>query len=122
MNITGKYLKVWKIEEKNGFLKVDLGDSKKNKDGSYENWTWFNCTLMGNAKTANISVNDVVEIKSGIISKRKYNEKYYDDIVIFDIEVMQRQGNQQDYSPKTDPKYQGSGGGFADDIPFSCDY
>ena len=39
MNITGKFLKVWKVEEKNGFKKLDLGDSKKMKDGYYENWT-----------------------------------------------------------------------------------
>ena len=115
MNITGKFLKVWKIEEKNGFKKLDLGDSKKKKDGTYDNWTWFDCTLLGNAKNASIKENDVVEVKSGIISKRKYNEKYYDDIIIFEIEVMQ--SNQQEYSPKTDPNHNG-GNSFNDDIPW----
>jgi len=116
MNITGKYLKVWKVEQKNGFTKLSLGDSKKKQDGTYDNWTWFDCTLLGNAKNVSISENDVVEVKSGIISKRKYNEKYYDDIIIFEIEVMQQNNSSQDYSPKTDPKH--NSGEFEDDIPF----
>ena len=106
MNVTGKYLKVWKKEEKNGFTKLNLGDSKKQKDGSYENWTWFGCTLLGNAKSVDIIEGDVVEVKSGIISQRKYNDKWYNDIVIFDIEVMKKSDKPQ---PKDD---------FEDDIPF----
>ena len=89
MNITGKFLKAWKVEEKNGFTKLDLGDSNKKKDGTYENWTWFGCTLMGKAKDVKVNVGDVVEIKSGIISKREYNGKWYDDIRIFEVEVME---------------------------------
>ncbi len=89
MNISAKWLMVWKVEEKNGFTKLDLGDSKKNKDGSYDNFTWYNCTLLGKAKDVRVCERDKVEIKSGIITKRKYNEKWYDDIIIFDIEVME---------------------------------
>ena len=90
MNITGKYLKVWKKEEQNGFTKLNLGDSAKKKDGTYENWTWFGCTLLGNAKNADVNEGDTVEVKSGIMSKRKYNDKWYDDIKIFEIEVTRR--------------------------------
>ena len=108
MNIQGKYLKVWKKEEKNGFTKLDLGDSKKQKDGTYVNWTWFGCTLFGNAKSVDIIEGDVVEVKSGLISQRKYNEKYYNDIVIFEIEVMQ----------KGEPKQRTEDRDFNDDIPY----
>ena len=90
MNISGKYLKVWKKEEQNGFTKLDIGDSRKLKDGTYENFTWFGCTLVGNAKGVEVGEGDKVEVKSGLISKRKYNDKYYDDIVIFEIEVMEK--------------------------------
>jgi len=54
LNITGKYLKVWEKEEQNGFIKLNLGDSAKKKDGTYENWTWFGCTLLGNAKDVEV--------------------------------------------------------------------
>jgi hypothetical protein len=89
MNITGKYMKAWKVEVKNGYTKLQLGDSSKQKDGTYVNWTWFDVTLMGKAKDVEINEGDVVEIKSGLIAKRKYNEKWYDDIKVFEIEVMQ---------------------------------
>lgn len=90
MNIAGKYLKVWKKEEQNGFIKLDIGDSKKLKDGTYDNFTWFGCTLVGGAKYVDVGEGDTVEIKSGLITKRKYNDKWYDDIVIFDIEVTKK--------------------------------
>ena len=97
MNITGKYLKVWKVEEKNGYTKLDLGDSNKKQDGTYENWTWFGCTLMGKAKDVQVKEGDVLEVKSGIISKRKYNDKYYDDIRIFEVEVMESKQSDQGF-------------------------
>ena len=90
MNISGKCLRVWKKQEQNGFIKLDLGDSRKLKDGTYDNFTWFGCTLVGKAKDAQIDEGDKVEVKSGLISKRKYNDKYYDDIVIFEIDVMEK--------------------------------
>lgn len=88
MNITGKYLRVWKIKTtNNGYRKLDLGDSKKNTDGTYTNWTWFDCLLVGDAKDKPVNENDKIEIKSGIISQEKYQEKWYTRIVIFDFDV-----------------------------------
>lgn len=89
MNITGKYLKVWKIEEVNGLKKVTLGDSKKNQDGTYDNWNWFGCLLVGNAKNVPLNEGDKVEVISGQISQKKWNDKWMTNIVIFDIEVME---------------------------------
>ena len=111
MNISGKYLKVWKKTEQNGFTKLDLGDSRKNKDGTYQNWTWFGCTLFGNAKSVDIIEGDKVEVKSGIISQREYNGKWYNDIVIFEIEVMgdSKQNRPTLVEVKAD---------FEDDIPY----
>jgi len=102
-----KYHKVWKKKEQNGFTKLDLGDSKKNKDGSYTNWSWFDVTVLGNAKNVEVNEGDTIEIKSGIVSKRKYNDKYYDDVIIFEMEIMKKGENN---SPSKD--------GFVDDIPF----
>ncbi len=115
MNISGKFKKVWKVEEKNGFTKINLGDSKKNKDGSYSNWTWFDCTLMGNAKNVRLNEGDTIEVTSGVINQREYNGKYYNDIVLFEIEVT---GNAQPKQPE-----QNNMSGFqaiddSSDIPF----
>ena len=83
MNITGKFLKVWKVEENNGYVKLNLGDSVKNKDGTYDNWTWFGCALFGEAAKKTFYENDLVEVTSGIIYQEKYNEKWYTRIKIF---------------------------------------
>lgn len=89
MNIqNSKYHKIWKITEINGFKKVGLGDSKKNKDGTYTTFTWINCLIAGKARNIEIEENDIIEIVKGNISKRKYDGKYYDDVVIFDLKVM----------------------------------
>ena len=85
-----KFHKVWKIEENNGLKFIDLGDSKKEKDGSYTNWTWFKCMLVGNAKNVELAEGDTVTVVSGLVQKRKYNDKYYDNVVIFDIEVTKK--------------------------------
>ena len=85
-----KYHKVWKVEEKNGIKKVNLGDSKKNKDGSYDNWTWFDCMLVSSAKEVDIQEGDTITIVSGLVQKRKYEGKYYDNVVIFDLEVTKK--------------------------------
>jgi hypothetical protein len=96
MNISGKYLKVWKVEPQAKFVKLDLGDSKKNKDGGYDNWTWFGCIAVGDAKEAaeQLSSGDVIEVVSGQISQNKGKDgKYYNNIVIFDLNVMSSQND-----------------------------
>jgi len=47
-------------------------------------------TAMVTGKQVQVEENDVVEVKSGIISQRKYNDKWYNDIIVFEIEVMQK--------------------------------
>ena len=69
MNITGKYLKAWKIEDKGNFKIVDLGDSDKKQDGSYDNFTWYRCLFVSKAAQFQINEKDTIEIKSGKITK-----------------------------------------------------
>ena len=85
-NFSGKYMKVWKKDGN----KVDLGDSSKNQDGSYTNWSWFGCLLCGKAKDVEINEGDTVEVKSGQVSQNKYNDKWYTNVKVFDIEVMSK--------------------------------
>lgn len=113
MNITGKYLKAWKIEDKGNFKIIDLGDSYKNQDGSYNNFTWFRCLFVSSAAQLQINEKDTIEIKSGKITMEKYNDKWSPKIVVFDSEII-ASTQSQDYSPKNDPKHNG----FKDDIPF----
>ena len=116
MNITGKYLKAWKIEDKGTFKLVDLGDSTKNKDGTYDNFTWYRCLFVSGASQLQINEKDTIEIKSGIITMEKYNDKWSPKVVVFEAEIIASTGgHSNDYSPKTDPGY--SNGGFQDDLP-----
>ena len=85
-----RFHKVWEVKNQNGFTKVNLGDSKKNKDGGYDNFTWFDCLLVGNAKNVQLNKGDTITVVSGQITKRKYNGKFYDDMVIFELEVTKR--------------------------------
>lgn len=113
-NFTGKYLKVWRIEDKGNFKLIDLGDSEKNKDGTYKNFTWFKCLFVSSAAQLQINEKDTIEIKNGKITMEKYNDKWYPKIVVFDAEIV-ASTQSHEYSPKTDPNHSNS---FEDEIPF----
>lgn len=90
MNISGKYLKVWKVDEQPNYKKVDLGEGEKKYNGEgYDNWCWYSCFLAGNARNVAIKEGDKVEVKSGKIKMQKYQDKWSPSVTIFDIEVMQ---------------------------------
>jgi len=108
MNISGKYLKVWKAEHKGTYTRVDLGDSRKNKEGTYDKFTWFGCMLVGEANKLNVEEGDTLEITSGQIYMEKYNDKWSPRITVFD-------GNVTKKDKKADDDF--SFGDF-DDVPF----
>ena len=85
-----KFHRVWKVEEKGNMKLVDLGDSKKEKDGSYTNWNWFKTMFVGKAKDLDIEEGDTITIISGLVQKRKYEGKYYDNVVIFEAEITKK--------------------------------
>ena len=121
MDIKGKFMKVWEVKESNGYTKLDLGDGRKNKDGETEYCTWFDCLLLGEAGKKDIKKGDVIEITSGQIFQRKYNEKWYIDIKIWHLTVSEQ--NQESAPAKEDefippPPYNPGGEKFEDDIPF----
>ena len=113
MNITGKYLKVWKIEEKSNYTFLNLGDSRKDKGGKHENCTWFNCILLGEASKKTFNEGDVVEITSAQIFMEKYNDKWSPKIKIFHIEHMEGSGNNQENSTPP-PSNSGNKSGFGE--------
>ena len=116
MNITGKYLKAWKIEKKERFQLVDLGDSEKQQDGTYKNFTWYRCLFVSSAAQLQINEKDTIEVKSGIITMEKYNDKWSPKIVVFEAEVIV--ANNPDMKvTNTNVIYDGAGS-FEDEIPF----
>lgn len=83
-----KYGKVWKVKKENGFTKIDISDSKKNPKSptGFDNCTWFNCILLGNAKDFDVKEGDKVNIEGQIFStKSEKDGKYYTNIAIFGI-------------------------------------
>ena len=109
MNITGKFLKVWKLKT-DKIKTVDLGDSQKNKDGDYVNCTWFGCCLFGKAASIEVKENDTIEVLSGLIFMEKYNDKWYPKVKIFDFAVT-KSGNDNNV-PEPDNSI------ASDDLPF----
>lgn len=75
-NFSGKRFKVWKVEKFDKFTKVDLGDSRKNKDGTYDKFTWFGVMLVGDAHKLGVSKDDVIEVTSAQIYQEKYNDRW----------------------------------------------
>lgn len=92
MNITGKYLKVWEVEDKGNYVKVNLGEGRKGKDGNYENWTWHGTAFVGDAAepAKGLQKGDKIEVKAGSISMRKAQDgRYFPNVVVFAFEVME---------------------------------
>jgi len=87
-NITGKYCKVWAVDIKENMVLVDLTTSKKEKDGSYTNSKYFKVKFVGKClqQAQQLQEGDKIDITNGMIGKRKYQEKYYDDVVVFGFE------------------------------------
>ena len=115
MQITGKYLKVWKVKTSNtGHPILDLGDSEKQRDGTYKNWTWFGCLCVGKAKDIQVGEKDTIEILSGKISMDEYNGKWNPKVIIFEMNVTNRAS-----APQGQNNYQSQNSAeFEDDIPF----
>jgi hypothetical protein len=92
MNISGQYKKVWKVEVLEKLVKCDIGDSVKKADGTYENFTHFGVAFLGKCKdqAATLQEGDTIHIVNGLWSKKKSEKdnKYYDNVVVFEFEVI----------------------------------
>ncbi len=100
-----RFHKVWKIEvDQNGRKKINISDSKKNQDGTYTNWTWAFCNLVGNAKGIQLDEGDTITIDSGKIEQYKNNNgEYKNSITIFDFQVTAK-GQQQNNNSYNQPR------------------
>lgn len=87
-NITGRFCKVWSVTIKENMVLVDLTTSKKNQDGTYTNSKYFKVKFVGKClnDAKRLAEGDKIDILSGMIGKREYQGKYYDDLVVFSFE------------------------------------
>ncbi len=113
-----RFHKVWEVKVENGFKKVKLGDSRKLKDGTFENWSWFDVAFVSNAQSLQVEEGDTITIISGQVQKRKYEGRYYDNVVVFDAEITQKNNNQSNQSYQKPNTNQGGNGNFEEHIPF----
>ena len=91
-NVTAKYVKVWKVDVKEKMVLVDLSVSKKNQDGTYSKSSYKNVKFVGKqleeAKT--MQKGDTIHISNGMIGKREYNGSWYDDVIVFGWELVEK--------------------------------
>lgn len=90
-----RFHKVWEIENKGNYSEVKLGDSRKEKDGTYTNCTWL-ARFVGKAhalaEDLGIVSGDTINVLSGtIFSEKGKNGTYFTKVVIFDFEVERKQ-------------------------------
>ena len=76
-NITGRFIKIWEVDVKEKMVLCDLSTSEKNKDGEWESSNYYKVKFVGkcfeNAKS--LKKGDTIEIISGKIGKRKYQDR-----------------------------------------------
>ena len=91
LNITGKYVTVWNVEDKGNYIQANLSTGKKNKDGTYTNMSW-RTRFVGNAKgkAKALQDKDKIEIVNGLVENTYDKEKKttYVNVTVFEFEVM----------------------------------
>lgn len=88
LSIKDAYVTVFQVEDKGGYYKANLSSSKKNKDGTYTNMSWKG-KFVGKAANIQIEDKDRIKITQGAIEVRKWEEKFYYDVIIFDFEFLE---------------------------------
>jgi hypothetical protein len=89
LNVTG-YATIWQPENKGKYTTANISTSKKDKDGNYNNMSW-KARFVG--KNQDIHERMRIKITSGAIEVRKYEEKYYYDVVVFEWEEVAKRGS-----------------------------
>jgi len=93
----GSFIKIWEIEKKPTFTTLQFSTSKKNKDGEYVNSSWKGIAFKEtHEKLKDVNKGDRIKITDFSIEKEKYNDKIYEKVTIWGVEV------EQSEKPKTD--------------------
>ena len=108
MQITGKYLQVFKVEPKEKYVDMTLTEGEKQQDGTWVNHFWNNVRFVGKSKDEASTLNkgDKIEITSGKITPFKSEKgNYFLNTVVFDFEVMFRAEDKQEVAEDDDLPY-----------------
>ncbi len=86
LNVTGKYVSVFEVEDKGNYVQANLSTSKKNKDGSYTNNYW-KARFVGEAyqPAKELISKDKIHILKGAIENHydKDWDKLYVTVLVF---------------------------------------
>ena len=95
------FAKIWKIENKGNFTKIQFSTSEKDKrTNEYINYSWNGiCVGDANKKIALFSEKDRIKIVDFGVKTRKWNEKTYTEVVIFDVAEVNEQPKVQSNVP-----------------------
>lgn len=98
LNVTGKFVSVFKVEDKGKYSASNLTTSKKKKDNTYENMYW-RARYVGEAypKSLSLKNKDKIEITQAVIENNydKDNKTLWVTVVIFDFNVQQVAVNEE---------------------------
>lgn len=91
LNVTGKYVSVFEVEEKGKYCTANLSTFKKNTDNTYTYMYW-KARFVGKAfeKAKKLKDKDKIEIANGIIENNydKEKDKLWVTVTIFEFEKM----------------------------------
>lgn len=91
LNVTGKYVSVFEVEEKEKYCTANLSTSKKNTNNTYTNMYW-KARFVGKAsdKAKKLKDKDKIEITNGIIENNydKGKDKLWVTVTIFEFKKM----------------------------------
>ena len=104
-NITGRWIKIWKVEVKEKMVVCDVSTSDKQHDGTYKNSNYYGVKFVGKCFDDAKSLNkgDSIEIINGKIGKREWEKKYFDDVVVFAFKLEEGKSNDSGFTPVDDP-------------------
>lgn len=96
LNIKDTFATVWQPENKGKYTVANLSTSKKDKDGNYTNMSW-KAKFVG--KNQNVTERMRIKLTHATIEQRKWEEKYFYDVIVFAWEPVENQGNVQETTP-----------------------
>ena len=101
LNITGKYITVFQVEDKEKYIQANLSTGKKDRDGNWTNMSW-RARFVGKCKdkASQLKDKDKIEITNGLIENNyvKETKTLWVNVVVFDFDLMstEQQSNKSD--------------------------
>lgn len=98
LNIKDSYCTVFQPECKGKFTACNISTGKKDREG---NWTNMNWRAKFCGKNQDVVEKQRIKILSGTVETRKYEDKWYTDVIIFDWEPVDIKPKETEQVPGT---------------------